>query len=90
MTNRINIKPQDWFDTREMSWAPGHFTRCPQTVSKSARIQRWIVENTQGRYAFHVWVEQSPKVVSREGVSFEDPQEALLFSLWHQQEPDLF
>jgi hypothetical protein len=90
MTNRINIKPEDWFDTRELSWAPAHFTRCPQTVSKSSKIQRWITENTQGRYSFHVFIEQSPKIVSRECLYFEDPQEALLFSLWHQQEPDLF
>lgn len=68
-----------------MTWAPDHFTRCPGVISRSTQTHSWIVNNTRGRFAFHRAVEQGPPLLSRDALSFEDPQEAMLFTLWYQQ-----
>jgi len=82
MLKQLNIKPQDWYGTRELKWIPKHFTLISYPVKRTTNSLSWIVENTSGRYAFGTKLfKENNKVVSREILAFEDPAEATLFAL---------
>ena len=79
---QLNIRPEDWYGTRELSWIPRHFTQIQYVVQRNNTTLAWIMDNTAGRYAFgQKLVTRDGKLVSRSTLAFEDPAEATLFTL---------
>jgi hypothetical protein len=46
----MTANPVIWFANREVSLVPKHFIKCSSPVSEASK--QWILNKTQGRYAF--------------------------------------
>jgi hypothetical protein len=83
---QLNIKPEDWYNTRELDFIPKHFTLLPYPIRRSTEVLNWIIHNTTGRYAFGTkLVTENNKLVSKDVLGFEDPAEATYFALSNEQ-----
>ena len=87
----MNIKPQDWHNTRYVDYIPEHFT----TFKLSSTIQRinllkWIEQNTTGRYAIGSKIEKikgavgSSLIREEQNIGFEEPSDATMFTLFYK------
>jgi hypothetical protein len=82
MLKQLNIRPEDWYGTRELDWIPKHFTPVPYQVQRSPGTIKWIIENTTGRYAFGYRLRnEQNRLVSEPVLAFENPAETTVFVL---------
>ena len=87
----MNIKPQDWHNTRLLEYIPKHFTKFKlgSTVSR-LKLLTWIEFNTSGRYAIAGEVTRkegavgSAMVLKEEFIAFEEPADATMYSLFYK------
>jgi hypothetical protein len=64
-----DINLHTWFITRELEFAPEHFTTC--TTQTTVEARDWILEKLTGRFV----------ITSTMCPSFEDPKEAVFYEL---------
>jgi len=85
----MEIKPHDWYNTRQLNFIPKHFTR----FKLDAKINRlklfnWIEQNCAGRFAIGKETTRIPGEVGsmyiKEDwkIGFEIPADATMFSLF--------
>lgn len=86
MNHNIKINPLDVLDIRKVDHLPDHyvFSNIFITFGKNFyEIERWIKNNTQGKYFIgnNVWLGDDNKIVSGICVGFEKSSEHTLFML---------
>jgi len=85
MMTQLDIDPRDWFETRRVSWMPGHFARVSidnVDIFMHGEAEEWVQQNTLGRYAVVTCaIRQGNKLLSKVYAGFEDPAEATYFTL---------
>lgn len=76
MTKTIdNINLYEWFGSRELAFAPSHFTKATTSLTDESKL--WIQEKLIGRYSFS----SSDSFITTIIPAFEDPKEAVFYEL---------
>ena len=88
----MDIKPQDWYNTRYIDYIPKHFTKFKlSSTVKRLNLLSWIEFNTTGRFSIGKKITKIPGEVSslylkeEEYIAFENPADATMFNLFYKK-----
>ena len=73
----MKINLHTWFSDRELNYCPKHFIKCTTPLTDEGKL--WVYENLIGRFYVNNGIGDDWGFDST--ISFEDPQEAMIYEL---------